>query len=374
MRILLHGVSAKFFILQIFCLSFSAAWSQNVGIWNFNNTLVGTAAANTSVSPASLSPSIPSGAYNGGTVYYGEGGWPTGSINTNMYVEFTLTPNAGYTLNLTNVDLNIRRSTTGSPSGAGPRQWALRSSIDGFAADLGSGAIALNTTPIITVSLGLAFQNLMTPVTFRLYGYDVYNNPGGLNRFVFDNIAVRGLMILPVHFTALTGKIVAENNTSLSWSVDEYSSVSYFDVERSDNGVDFYSITKIYRQETSAYTFTDVKPLTGGIYTWYRIRSVEINGNISYSDILKLQTKQNSALAINKIVTTGGQIIAQINASGNGDAKIMLVTPDGKIIAQQSRNLLKGTQSIQINRSNTPGIQVLTIMQNNQLISRQFLN
>lgn len=373
MRILLHGVSAKFFILQIFCLSFSAAWSQNVGSWNFNNTLVGTAAANTSVSPASLSPSIPSGAYNGGTVYYGEGGWPTGSINTNMYVEFTLTPNAGYTLNLTNVDLNIRRSTTGSPSGAGPRQWALRSSIDGFAADLGSGAIALNTTPTITVSLGLAFQNLMTPVTFRLYGYDVYNNPGGLNRFVFDNIAVRGLMILPVHFTALTGKIVAENNTSLSWSVDEYSSVSYFDVERSDNGVDFYSITKIYRQETSAYIFTDVKPLTG-VYTWYRIRSVEINGNISYSDILKLQTKQNSALAINKIVTTGGQIIAQINASGNGDAKIMLVTPDGKIIAQQSRNLLKGTQSIQINRSNTPGIQVLTIMQNNQLISRQFLN
>ncbi|MFT3750357.1 MAG: hypothetical protein QM768_18725 [Agriterribacter sp.] len=372
MRIYFNGVSARFFVL-IFCLISLTGWSQTVGSWNFNNTLNGTAAANTTTSPASLSAAIPSGAYNGGTVYYGEDGWPTGAINTNMYLQFTVTPNAGYALNLTAVEMNIRRSTTGSPSGAGPRQWSLRSSVDGYAVDLGAGAIALNTTPTITVSLGLAFQNLMTPVTFRLYGYDVFNNPGGLNRFVYDNIAIKGLMLLPIHFTALTGKSTAENNTSLYWSVDQYSTINYFEVERSDNGTSFFTSDKLYRQETTDYTFTDSKTITGS-FVWYRIKSTELNGTITYSDILKLQVQHNGVFTINKITTTGGQIIAQVNTSSNGAAKIILLTMDGKIIAQQNNSLVKGTQTIQFNHNNTPGIQILTIMQNGQIISRQFVN
>ncbi|MFT3949522.1 MAG: hypothetical protein QM763_21345 [Agriterribacter sp.] len=372
MRVSFHGVS-DWFLTIVFCLVSSAGWSQTIGNWNFNNVLSGTAAANTTVSAASLSSSIPSGTYNGGTVYYGEGGWPTGAINTNMYLQFTITPNAGYTLNLTSVEMNIRRSTTGTPSGAGPRQWSLRSSVDGYAADLGTGAIALNTTPTITVSLDIAFQNLMTGVTFRLYGYDVYNNTDGLNRFVFDNIAIKGLMLLPVHFTALTGKSNAENNTSLYWSVDQYSTINYFEVERSDNGTNFFTLDKLYRQETTDYTFTDSKTITGS-FVWYRIKSTELNGTITYSDILQLQVQHNGGFAINTITNTGGLIIAYVNTTSGGAAKIMLITMDGKIIAQQNSNFTKGTQTVQINRNSTPGIQILTIVQNGQLISRKFVN
>lgn len=372
MRISFIGVSASF-LTVIFCLIFSTGWSQTVGNWNFNNTLSGTAAANTTVSAASLSSSVPSGAYNGGTVYYGENGWPTGAINTSMYLQFTITPNAGYTLNLTSVELNIRRSTTGSPSGAGPRQWSLRSSVDGYAANLGSGSIALNSTPTISVSLGLAFQNLTTPVTFRLYGYDVFNNPGGLNRFVYDNIAIKGLMLLPIHFTALTGNSNAENNTSLYWSVDQYSTINYFEVERSDNGTGFFTVDKVYRHEAADYTFTDTRTTTGS-FVWYRIKSTELNGTITYSDILKLQVQHNGGFTINNITTTGGQIIARVNATLNGNAKIMLLTMDGKIINQQNSNLVKGAQTIQVNRNNMPGIQILTIVQNGEIISRQFAN
>lgn len=373
MQVFNKGVLSKFLFLLVFCAGYSAARSQTIGSWNFNNTLAGVAAANTTVSAASLSPSIPSGAYNGGTVYFGEGGWPAGAINTNMYIAFTITPNAGYTLNLTSVELNIRRSTTGSPSGAGPRQWSLRSSLDGFTSDLGNGAITLNTTPTITVTLGSAFQNLMTPVTFRLYGYDVYNNPGGLNRFVFDNIAVKGLMILPIHFTALSGKRTADNNTLLAWVVDENSNANYFEVERSGDGVNFSTIDRVYKKAFTSYDYTDGKA-TAGSFVWYRIKAVENNGAVSYSDMLKIQVQNNSGLTISKMYTTGSLINVQINAPANGTAKIMLITPDGKIIMQQTRNILKGPQTIQLNRSGVPGVQVITIIQNDQLISRPFVN
>jgi len=306
-------------------------------------------------------------------VYYGEGGWPTGSIDTDMYIQFTLTPNAGYTLNLTSVDLNMRRSTTGSPAGAGPRQWSLRSSMDGYSADLGSGTLSQNSSPTTSISLSTSFQNVMTPITFRLYGYDVFNNAGGLNRFVFDNIAVRGLMLLPIHFTSLTGKVSQEKNALLYWAVDGNSTVNYFEVERSDNGTNFFATDKISKQQTASYSYTDKRVVTG-LHVWYRIKSVEINGTISYSDILKLQVQQNGALSINKIVTNGSKIIAQVNAPVNGTIQIMLTTMDGKIIARQNYSVSKGSQAVQLNRNNIPGIQVLSIVMNDLLMSRQFVN
>jgi hypothetical protein len=373
MRILHRCILYTSLILSINVFA-SSAFSQTVGNWNFNNTLAGTAGSNNTVSAASLSPSIGSGAYNGGTVYYGEDGWPTGAINTNMYIAFTLTPNAGYTLNLTSIDLNMRRSTTGSPAGSGPRQWSIRSSIDGFAADITTGTLTQNPTPTATVSLGSAFNNVNTPITFRLYGYDVFNNPGGLNRFVYDNITVKGLMLLPISFSAFTGNIV---NTAaiLNWQIGDNTKLNYFDIERSVDGTSFTTINKVTSNSGSftSYTCTDnVLPRQSAV-VYYRVKSVELSGAIKYSSIIKLTIEKSGGLQINTIIS-GSQINAQVTTAVAGSATIVLTTFDGRTIYQQQTILAKGTQSVTINNNFTTGIYALTFMQNGKLVSRQFRN
>lgn len=373
MRILHRCIWYTSLILSISAFAATAS-AQNVGNWNFNGTLAGTAGSNNTVSPASLSPSIGSGAYNGGTVYYGEDGWPTGAINTSMYIEFTLTPNAGYTLNLTSIDLNMRRSTTGSPAGSGPRQWSIRSSIDAFAADITSGALTQNPTPTVTVSLGSAFNNVNTAITFRLYGYDVFNNPGGLNRFVYDNITVKGLMLLPISFSAFTGTIV-NSSAMLDWQIGDNANLNYFDIERSVDGTSFTTINKVTGNSGSftSYTYTDnVLPRQSAV-VYYRVKSVELSGAIKYSSIIKLTIEKNGGLQINTIIS-GSQINAQVTADVAGSAKIVVTTFDGKTIYQQNTSLTKGTQSIKINNNFTPGIYALSFMQNGKLVSRQFRN
>src|ERR1700682_6080978 len=102
-----------------------------VADWNFNNVLTGTGSANSTAGNASLGSTIAAGgAFNGGTVYYGEGPWPAGAIDLNAYLEFSITPPAGHTVTISALSMQIRRSTTGS-SGAGPNTWSLRSSLDG---------------------------------------------------------------------------------------------------------------------------------------------------------------------------------------------------------------------------------------------------
>jgi hypothetical protein len=293
-----------------------------------------------------------------------------------MYLQLTLTPTAGYTLNLSSIVMNLRRSTTGSPSGSGPRQWALRSSLDGYTAVIATGTLALNSTPAFTVSLNSAYTNLASAITFRLYGYDVYNNSGGLNRFVFDNITVKGLSILPISFTAFNGIFNSNNTVTLNWQAGGIENLDYFEVERSVDGSSFSTIEKIYMQHISpaVFTYTDAHLPSGRGIIYYRIKSAELNGAKVYSDIVKLTASFNTNITINQISGTGGQITARVSSADSGPAKLLLSGIDGRLIYQQQAALARGSQDITIpgNRI-TAGIYVLTLIRNGNTVSRQFV-
>jgi hypothetical protein len=87
------------------------------------------------------------------------------AVAGNDYIQFVVTPNAGFTFTPTSFVFNWDRS------GSGPLNVALRSSVDGYAANLGTvtaivaSAFASNT---ITIS---GLTNISTATTFRIYGY-----------------------------------------------------------------------------------------------------------------------------------------------------------------------------------------------------------
>ena len=69
-----------------------------------------------------------------------------------------------------------------------------------------------------------------------------------------------------------------------------------------------------------------------------------------------------------------GQVIARVSAAGSGPAKLLLSAMDGRIIYRQQTAVIKGSQDITISGKRiTPGVYVLTLMQNGNTISRQFV-
>lgn len=372
--LLYHRLMQLICATGIFCFPAFAFSQVSIGNWNFNNTLAATGGANNTASAAALSPSIPLGAYNGGTVYFGEGGWPTGAtLDPTMYLEFTLTPNAGYTLNLSSLDLNIRRSTTGTPSGSGPRAWALRSSLDGFAANI--AAQTLSTTPTtVSIPLGGIYTNLPSSITFRLYGYDVYNTSGGLNRFVFENITARGLSVLPVSIGKISGSI--QNNTAgIQCAVTDAGSLQKLELERSTNGNHFETVAANISNQNDLHTFSDGH-LPGNVSKlYYRVKATQPSGAILYSNILTLYKQQEAGFKLNSVSTSGGQVIAQINADASGAVRLMISAADGKIVYQQQIMLQKGSQVYSISHAKQPsGINIISVVQNGMIVSRQFVN
>lgn len=91
------------------------------------------------------------------------------AVDANDYWAFIISPNAGIELDLTDLTFRIGGSASINTT------IFVRSSLDGFAATLGSfnhtGAGVSATDRVVNLS-GDSFQNLTAPVEFRFYAFD----------------------------------------------------------------------------------------------------------------------------------------------------------------------------------------------------------
>lgn len=128
----------------------------------------------------------------------------TGAIDTGKYYQFSITPDLAQALTMTGITFNVSRDTNGI------RTFAVRSSADGYAANLAatitpanpnlsvqSGNVFFINTDItasqvgskITLS-GASFTNINNATrTFRIYGWNAEDTTG---TFGIDNIAFTG--------------------------------------------------------------------------------------------------------------------------------------------------------------------------------------
>lgn len=107
---------------------------------------------------------------------YSASGWNTTALDANDYFEWTLSPLGGNEIDLVNVIY------TGQVSGTGPTNYALRSSVDGYTANIGSPVTTVNQISLSAPE----FQNISTPITFRLYAWGGTGGTYSINDFNFD--------------------------------------------------------------------------------------------------------------------------------------------------------------------------------------------
>jgi len=334
-------------LLQAFIII--PCFSQTIGNWNFNGSTSGTGGTYNTVSIADFSAAIPTKAYNGGTVYFGEGGWPSGALNPSAYLEFTITPNAGYQLDMSSIVLTMRRSTTGTAAGSGPTSWSLRSSVDGYTSDLGSNSLTTSVQNF-TITLGSSFLMRHTAVTFRLYGYNVNVTTGGLNRLVIDNVSINGIgSVLPLTFTGLQAFHNNDKTISLKWQMTNIREGNVFNVERSMNGADFSTInqfTQTENQLTGSFQYNDNRAPGNVSAIYYRIKINEPSGWTYFSWLVKVNNNTAKQLLINYANLTGQSLVTSLQVPEKGSYTLSVVTMNGAVLQQQSLELDAGVHVI----------------------------
>ena len=108
------------------------------------------------------------------------------AITTNSYFFATITPLSGKKMSLTSLTINMSKGGTSTPRG-----YDIRSSVDDYAASLGTANLA-TTRPTwtgVTIDLsGASFQNVSSPITFRVYVYA----PNTGNVVDWDDLVING--------------------------------------------------------------------------------------------------------------------------------------------------------------------------------------
>jgi len=114
---------------------------------------------------------------------------PAAAVANNQFFSFTISANAGYQLDLSDLTFDAARGGSSSPRG-----WVLRSSIDGFAANIATDVVPTDQPTVTPFSVNLSaaqYQGLLSPVTFRIYGYAP--TAPGVGTY-YDNLTLNGLV------------------------------------------------------------------------------------------------------------------------------------------------------------------------------------
>ena len=149
----------------------------------------------------------------GGNNWFDNGNTASGNtlneaISGNNFIQFTVTSNSGFSFTPTSLVFRWDRSSTG------PNSVTLRSSVDGYSANLGSvtGMAAALTTGNTIIISGLT--NITTATTFRLYGYGA-TGTGGSGGFDQPSVSPGVVNVVLNGTTSPTGITSTQNG---AWS------------------------------------------------------------------------------------------------------------------------------------------------------------
>ena len=176
------------------------AWEFNANAGNEVTVNSTTTAANVNTSTVSRGAGIDPSAL--GNAYSSTNFAATSlaaAITANEYIQFSASPQAGYQLSLSTLDVNFRRS------GTGPTDFQWQYSLDGFATAGTNIGAAINYTNTATNGIAQAqidlsgiapLQNIASPnvVTFRLYAWNASATGGtfALGRLAGNDLALGG--------------------------------------------------------------------------------------------------------------------------------------------------------------------------------------
>ena len=170
--------------------------------------------------------------------------------------------------------------------------------------------------------------------------------------------AIEYAVILPVTISSFNAKL-ANNRTQLNWTVGTEDNVNRYEVERSQNGVDFSKVATVTANSTNSYSTVDAAPQNGVNY--YRLKTVDNDGKYSYYG--SIQTVKVNSLSIEGVKVypnpvIGIKVSVSMGGSAAGTYQYKLVNTAG-VFAQKGTVNYDGAKDISFTTTVPSGLYLL---------------
>jgi hypothetical protein len=152
--------------------------------------------------------------------------------------------------------------------------------------------------------------------------------------------------VLPIKFVLFNTQC-RDGKVYISWRTGFEQNSSYFEVQRSDNAVDWYSIGRVTAAGNSTternYSFTDNSPSAG--IAFYRIKEWNINSGSTYTGIMKNDCGQVEDWKVwpNPVHE---KLFITVQAAASSIATISMYDSKGALVKVQRQNILAGNNRL----------------------------
>lgn len=186
---------------------------------------------------------------------------------------------------------------------------------------------------------------------------------------------------LPVTLISFTGSL-NRDVTNLNWVTENIQNFSHFEVERSTDGNNYTSI--VSKTPTgdlmtrTTYTHSDNLASVSGTIFYYRLKMVDLDGRIKYSDVILVRkdSKSITGISINpNPVRSGASTTVRFEATEKATVNLNVIDMSGKIVLRQQNNIGEGTNSISLNNLERlqPGTYILQMNDGKTVQTARFI-
>ena len=166
--------------------------------------------------------------------------------------------------------------------------------------------------------------------------------------------------------------IKTDNMGTLSWStIYEDDSLEY-EIQRSDDGIHFFTLATIPSTQLSysSYNYTDPGALSNNVF--YRLKLVNKDGLYKYSHIELISEQPNFKLLIGQNPFSK-KLSFSLQIPRTGLAAIRIHSLDGKQIYFETREFTPGLHQISADKDFQKGIYILSVKYNNEVIRHRLI-
>jgi hypothetical protein len=200
-----------------------------------------------------------------------------------------------------------------------------------------------------------------------IYPFSITNDPASssLNRFIII-MAPAQSGVLPVTFTRINA-LPKGNEIQIDWSTASEAGILKYDVEKSTDGIHFSKINSVQAMNAAKggnYTVTDHAPVQGN--NFYRIKSNDESGKITYSGIAVVQLNGKKGIHVTPTVIDNQQFTVSLNGAAAGNYDIVLTNLSGQQVYSTTVSNAGGNsaQVIRFQKAISSGIYYLTVSGN----------
>lgn len=136
---------------------------------------------------------------------------------------------------------------------------------------------------------------------------------------------------------------VKNNANALTWVTASERSNAAFDIERSNNGLDFQVIGTVKGAGTSAkvttYNFSDDAPLP---LSYYRLRQIDFDGKETPSKILTVTRTGAGKVVLNKLYPSVAHDVLTLDMTANGTTNVSIYDAVGRLVVSKQLGDVSG--------------------------------